>query len=85
MAIFITAVLVLLYVAWVFLWRRGADGTGSMQMPGFSKKKAARACKWQETGKTKGRFVEYRCASCTVVALSYTGKAPLDCKKVLSD
>lgn len=84
MAIFITAVLVLLYTLWALWWRRGSDAGGSMQMPGFSKKKPRKACKWLETGEAKGRFVEYRCEICDVVALSHTGRPPQDCKKVLS-
>lgn len=86
MAIFVTAVLVLLYAGWALWWRRGGSAGGTLG-PGLGRamKLKRKACSWSETGGSKGRFVEYRCATCDVVAMSYTGKAPQDCKKVIAD
>ncbi len=82
MATFITAVLVLLYAGWALWFRRGGAPS---RMGGRGLKAKRNPCKWSETGDTKGRFVEYRCATCLVVALSHTGAPPQDCKKVLAD
>ncbi|MEM9585332.1 MAG: hypothetical protein AAGA08_19675 [Pseudomonadota bacterium] len=82
MAIFITAILVLLYAVWALWWRRDGRAGGSVAR---RSKRPRNPCKWSETGGSKGRFVEYKCSACLVVALSHTGAPPKDCKKVLAD
>ncbi len=77
-AITITAVILVLYAIWA-LRRRGAGQAG-----GISRTPAKKACKWVETGHSKGRFVEFRCQTCGVSAMPHTGKAPVDCKSNLS-
>lgn len=80
MAIAIALVILGLYAFWAYT-RKGAVGQGQGQV-GKSKTKP-KSCKWEKTGETKGRFVEYRCKACSVVALSHTGGAPQDCKSDL--
>ena len=77
MAITITAIILVLYAVWA--WRR-KGGPSDARV----KKPAKKACKWETTGHSKGRFVEFRCATCGVSAMPHTGKAPVDCKSNLS-
>ncbi len=81
MAIAITAVILLLYALWAF--SRKAVGRVSGETPPTKSRKKAKQCKWAPTGESKGRFVEYKCQTCSVVALSHTGKPPMDCKSEL--
>ena len=78
MVITITAIILVLYAIWA-LRRRipGVEGRGP-------RKPAKTPCKWEKTGHSKGRFVEFRCATCGVSAMPHTGKAPVDCKSNLS-
>jgi hypothetical protein len=80
MAIAIALLILGLYAFWAFT-RKGsaASGPGQIGKP----KSKRKSCKWQKTGETKGRFTEYRCKTCGVVALSHTGHAPQDCKSDL--
>lgn len=78
MAIFITALILVAYAAWIFSRRGG----GGLSMPKATKPK--NKCKWAKTGESSGAFVEYRCASCGVAAFSRTDAAPKDCKKGLT-
>ncbi len=76
MAIFITALIIVGYAAWIFSKRGGP----SLPRAASPKNK----CKWSKTGESSGAFVEYRCASCGVAAFSRTDAAPKDCKKGLT-
>ncbi len=78
MAITITAIILVLYAIWAL--RRRGTGHGAR----VGRKPAKKACKWVETGHSKGRFVEFRCETCGVSAMPHTGKAPVDCKSNLS-
>lgn len=83
MAVAITIVILGLYAIWAFRRSDGAGaGKGSSSRPGNPKKKK-KSCKWEKTGETKGRFIEYQCKTCSVIALSHTGTAPQDCKSDL--
>ena len=77
MAITITAIILVLYAVWA--WRRKAGPSA-----GRASKPAKKACSWEKTGHSKGRFVEFRCTTCGVSAMPHTGKAPVDCKSNLS-
>lgn len=79
MAIFITALLVVAYVAWTY--RRGRPSIGG---GGAAAAETKNACKWSKTGERNGVFVEYRCASCGVQAFGRVDSAPKECKKQLS-
>ena len=78
MPIFITALIVLAYVAWMYTRSRGGASLPKAAKP------VKNACKWDKTGDRSGAFVEYRCATCGVSAFSRTDAAPKDCKKGLT-
>jgi len=78
MVITLTAVILVLYALWALRWRNPKRGAAASNKP------AKKACVWEETGHTKGRFVEFRCKTCGASAMPHTGKAPIDCKSNLS-
>jgi len=78
MVITLTAVILVLYALWALRWRKPGQLTGTPRKP------AKKACDWEQTGHTKGRFVEFRCKTCGASAMPHTGKAPIDCKSNLS-
>lgn len=77
MVITITAVILVLYAVWAWRRKTGPSRVGAA-------KPAKKACKWEQTGHSKGRFVEFRCTTCGASAMPHTGKAPVDCKSNLS-
>ncbi|WP_298294210.1 hypothetical protein [uncultured Litoreibacter sp.] len=85
MPILITVGLVALYFVWAIWGRKTAQNEASARLdPLWSKITRRKACKWDKTGDANGRFVEYRCATCRVAAMSHSGKPPQDCKRNLS-
>lgn len=79
---FLLALVVVGVAAWVF----GRARTSGMPVAGAGTGRASKAkpkCAWSLTGEHKGKFIEYRCSACDVVAYSSTGAAPEICKRNL--
>lgn len=84
MPILISLGILALYVLWAVWGRRTAQNEAAAKLdPLWSKLTKRSACKWSQTGDSNGRFVEYRCASCGVAAMTHTGSPPKDCKRNL--
>lgn len=71
------AVAVLGFIWWSWGRRRAGDEVAFRLDRLFRR----RPCQWSTTGDKNGRMVEYKCATCHVVAYSTTGKPPQDCKR----